>query len=276
MTDSTLEYIPERLAGLCWLSHAARPRYGRLSHAHSHAEIEVNLIETGTCRYLIDGCIRSLVPGDLLWLLPQQRHMIIEASPDLSLWVILARPRFLQRQIPRLPLSGPPQPQFESPRRLCASERAQLAGIASSLAARVDDPVHFAHGLAWLFGEASRITEAQSERRHEGPAHPAVVSSLALLESDPSLPLPELASRVHMSASRLSHLFSEQVGLTISAHRNELRLRRFEGYVRSGECRNLTAAAFAAGFGSYAQFARVLRTSTGKAPRELLSGTRAA
>lgn len=268
MTDSTLEYIPERLAGLCWLSHAATPRYGRLSQAHRHAEIEANIIESGTCRYLVDGRVRSLSAGDLLWLLPQQPHMIIEASPDLSLWVMLARPQFLQRQMPRLPVLGCHKAQFERPRRLCASERAQLTGIASSLAACVGDPAHFAHGLAWWFGEASRITETQSDYGG-GPTHPAIVSALALLEIDPALPLPELARRVHMSASRLSHLFSEQVGLTISAHRNELRLRRFEQQLRSGKCRSLTLAAFEAGFGSYAQFARVLRASTGKTPREL-------
>lgn len=272
MTDSTLEYIPARLAGLCWLSHAARPRYGRLRQAHSHAEIEANVIETGTCRYLVDGCVQSLRSGDLLWLLPQQRHMIVEASPDLSLWVMLARPQFLERQMWRLPLSGSGTREFERPRRLCERERAQLTGIATALTACVDDPAHFAHGLAWWFGEASRITATQSDCRG-GPTHPAVISSLALLEIDSSLPLPELARRVNMSASRLSHLFSEQVGLTISAHRNELRLRRFERRLRAGGCRNLTAAAFEAGFGSYAQFARVLRASTGQTPRELLDGT---
>lgn len=275
MTDSRLEYIPERLAGLCWLSHAATPRYGRLRQAHSHAEIEANIIESGTCRYLVAGCVRSLSPGDLLWLLPQQPHMIVEASPDLSLWVLLARPQFLQRQMPRLPLLGCREPRFERPRRLCASDRAQLTGIASSLAGCVGDPAHFAHGLAWWFGEASRITATQSDGG-SAPAHPAITAALALLERDPALPLPELAERVHMSASRLSHLFSEQVGRTISAQRNELRLRRFEQLLREGRCRSLTLAAFEAGFGSYAQFARVLRASTGKTPRHLLSSPGAA
>jgi AraC-like DNA-binding protein len=74
-----------------------------------------------------------------------------------------------------------------------------------------------------------------------------------------------------MSASRLSHLFSEQVERPVSAHRNHVRMRRFQERVQSGECRNLTEAAFDAGFGSYAQFARVLRAGTGVTPRELLA-----
>jgi AraC-like DNA-binding protein len=270
MVRSSLNYIPSALSGVCWLSHVARPRYGRLTRVHSHPEIEVNLIETGTCRYLIDDHVQDLTRGDLFWLFPQQQHMIIEASADLSLWVVLARPEFLARRARRVPDSVAQHPLFACPRRLREAERLHLTSVAASLASREDDPVHHADGLAWWFDEASRLTESQSGRRGR-PLHPAVIKSLSLLDGNPSLPLPELARMVHMSASRLSHLFAEQVGRSVAAHRNHVRLQRFRERLQSGECRNLTKAAFEAGFGSYAQFARVLRAGMGVTPRELLA-----
>ncbi len=266
---STIKHIPESLAGVCWLNHVARPRYQRLTYAHSHPEIEANLIETGTCRYLIDDRVQSLTCGDLFWLFPEQQHMIIEASADLSLWVVLARPQFLAQRTRRVPSSGSERPQFARPRRLREAERRHLTAVAASLVASEDDAAHHADGLAWWFEEACRITESQSGRLGR-PMHPAIVKALALLDANPSMPLPELARVVHMSASRLSHLFSEQLERSVTAHRNQVRLRRFQERVQSGECRNLTEAAFHAGFGSYAQFARVLRAGTGVTPRKLL------
>jgi AraC-like DNA-binding protein len=269
MTRTLIEHIPKPLSGVCWLNHVSRPRYKRLTHAHSHPEIEANLIETGTCRYLIDDRVQTLTCGDLFWLFPEQQHMIIEASDDLSLWVVLARPDFLALRTQRVPTFASERPQFARPRRLRESERMHLSGVAASLVACEDDPSHHANGLAWWFDEASRITESQSGRVGR-PMHPALIHALALLDANPSIPLPALARNVHMSASRLSHLFTEQVERSVSAHRNHVKLRRFQERVQSGECRNLTKAAFDAGFGSYAQFARVLRASTGMTPRALL------
>ena len=270
MVRSTISHIPETLTGVCWLSQAARPRYKRMTQAHSHPEIEANLIETGSCRYLIDDRIQTLTCGDLFWLFPEQQHMIIEASTDLAFWVVLARPEFLAQRTQRVPNSASQRPPFARPRRLREAERRHLTAVATSLVACEDDSAHHADGLAWWFDEACRITELQSGRLGR-PMHPAIVKALALLDGNPSMPLPELARIVHMSASRLSHLFSEQVERPVSAHRNHVRMRRFQERVQSGECRNLTEAAFDAGFGSYAQFARVLRAGTGVTPRELLA-----
>ncbi len=271
MPRSIIQHIPQSLSGVCWLNHVARPRYKRMTRTHSHPEIEANLIETGSCRYLIDDRVQTLIRGDLFWLFPEQQHMIIDASADLSLWIMLARPDFLAQRTQRVPTCASAQPQFTRPHRLREAERLHLTGVAAALVACEDDPAHHADGLAWWFDEASRITESQAGRTGKS-MHPAIIRALALLESNPSTPLPELARVVHMSASRLSHLFSEQVERSVSAHRNHLRLTRFQERMQSGECRNLTKAAFDAGFGSYAQFARVLRADTGVTPRELLSG----
>jgi AraC-like DNA-binding protein len=275
MAPPVLGLIPEPLSGLCWLSHAARPRYPRRSSPHRHAEIEINVIETGSCRYLIDGRVQTLSRGDMFWLFPAQPHVIIDASADMSLWVLLARPEFLVERAPMVPLETTAPPQFARPHRLRESDRLHLGGVAAALTACEDTPQHHADGLAWWFAQASRITEAQTGRAGRS-LHPAIAKALSLLEADPSLPLPDLARDVHISASRLSHLFVEQLERTVSAHRNHVKLRRFQEQMSAGDCRNLTQAAFDAGFGSYAQFARVLRASTGVTPRTLLGEPAAA
>lgn len=253
------------------MSSSAQPRHPRRSSPHRHPEIEVNLIEGGTCRYLIDDRVQTLRRGDLFWLFPDQLHMIIDASDDMSLWVLLARPAFLASRVPKLPDSAGAHGPFTRPHRLREAARVHLAGVAAALAEGQDDPAHHADGLAWWFGQAARLTEAQAGRAGKA-LHPALVKALSLLEADPSRPLPALADAVHLSASRLSHLFVEQLDRTVSAHRNQLRLRRFQDRIGTGQVRNLATAAFEAGFGSYAQFARVLRASTGLAPSDLLAG----
>jgi AraC-like DNA-binding protein len=264
-----LDIIPCTLSGMCWLSPAAQPRYKRRTSPHSHVEIEANLVETGTCRYLVDDRIQNLTRGDLLWLFPEQPHMLIDASDDMSLWVIVGRPGFLASRTQRVPASAHEREQFARPHRLRESEGIHLSSVLQSLTECEDDPAHHANGLAWWFDAAARITEAHDGRAGR-PMHPAIIKALALLDADPSTPLPKLAQVVHLSPSRLSHLFAEQVERSVSAHRNHVRLRRFQEQLQLGGCRNLTQAAFDAGFGSYAQFARVLYDATGVTPRELL------
>ena len=261
--------IPEPLAGVGWLSTAANPRYKRRTSTHRHAEIEANIVESGSCRYLIDDRVQSLRRGDLLWLFPEQEHMIIDASEGMSLWVMLATPAFLAQRTQHVPARADEHPSFARPHRLREGDRLHLTAVAKALAACEGDPVHHGDGLAWWFDEAARLTAAQSGRSGR-TMHRAIVKALALLESEPSMPLPALAAAVHMSASRLSHLFAEQVERSVSAQRNQIRLRRVQEQLQSGASVNLTQAAFDAGFGSYAQFARVLRQSTGISPRELL------
>lgn len=269
-----LDIIPAALSGVCWLSIAARPRYKRRTSPHSHAEIEANLVETGSCRYLIDGRIQNLTRGDVLWLFPEQQHMLVDASDDMSLWVALGRPDFFSARTKRVPASVHDREQFARPHRLRENDRQHLVSVLQSLTQCEDDPAHHTDGLAWWFDEAARITEAHDGRAGR-PMHPAIAKALALLDADPSVPLPKLADIVHLSPSRLSHLFAEQVERSVSAHRNHVRLRRFQEQLQIGGCRNLTQAAFDAGFGSYAQFARVLYAETGVTPRELLGDSNA-
>ena len=77
-----------------------------------------------------------------------------------------------------------------------------------------------------------------------------------------------LAAACHVSRPHLSRLFRDQLGQSLTEYRNRQRADRFARLVGRGGRLNLTQAAFAAGFGSYAQAFRVVKQLTGQSPRE--------
>src|SRR4029079_5225782 len=87
----------------------------------------------------------------------------------------------------------------------------------------------------------------------------------ALLREE-ALSLPQLAHRAKVSESHLSKLFTAQVGVSVTEVRNRLGLERFVAMYGDGSRLTLTAAALAAGFGSYPHFHRVFREHFGYAP----------
>ena len=64
-------------------------------------------------------------------------------------------------------------------------------------------------------------------------------------------------------------LMKAELGLSLVEYRNQVRLDRLQALIAGGE-RNLRTAARAAGFGSYAQFHRVVRAAHATAPRDYL------
>lgn len=94
--------------------------------------------------------------------------------------------------------------------------------------------------------------------------HPAVERAAQILRDEPGADnLTQLARRAGLSPSRLSRLFKEQVGLSISQFRNKRRLERFLELYGKGHQVGALEAALEAGFGSYAQFHRIFRRAMG-------------
>lgn len=100
--------------------------------------------------------------------------------------------------------------------------------------------------------------------------HPVVANMVRMLTQNPSLGGKDMASKCHVSLSRLARLFKEEMGMSLVDYRNRLRLARFLVLVDSGTS-NLLEAALAAGFGSYAQFHRVFRSAYGTTPQRYLA-----
>jgi transcriptional regulator GlxA family with amidase domain len=90
-----------------------------------------------------------------------------------------------------------------------------------------------------------------------------------MLDKDPTMGGKQIAAKLDISLSRLARVFKAQLGMSMVAYRNRLRMERFSVLVDQGHT-NLLGAALAAGFGSYAQFHRVFRALGRGTPREFL------
>jgi transcriptional regulator GlxA family with amidase domain len=102
--------------------------------------------------------------------------------------------------------------------------------------------------------------------------HPAVHRAIKLLsEGDWPHDLARLARSCGVSEAHLSRTFHRQVGVSLTRYRNSIRLGRFWEEYRQPEQKNLTEAAYAAGFGRYAQFYKVFVQTYRRGPREYLA-----
>lgn len=79
----------------------------------------------------------------------------------------------------------------------------------------------------------------------------------------------ELQQLVHLSASRLQHLFKQQVGLPLRRYRLWLRIRRTIEHALTYN--NLTEAAVSAGFTDSAHFSRIFKEMLGVPPSAILA-----
>ncbi|GAA4928489.1 AraC-like DNA-binding protein [Nonomuraea thailandensis] len=128
------------------------------------------------------------------------------------------------------------------------------------------------HARSAEAASALRAVEAWSGHGGAGgvPLHPAVEAAIgvipALLPGGP-VRLAAVAEAVHLSPSRLAHLFSAHVGIPLRPYVRWLRLRSAIDRVAAGE--TLTAAANTAGFTDGPHFTRAFRRTFGNAPSEL-------
>ncbi|HEV8247804.1 MAG TPA: helix-turn-helix transcriptional regulator, partial [Polyangiaceae bacterium] len=236
---------------------------------HRHRELELNLLVRGSVRYLVGPRRCDLRPGDLLWLLPRDEHVIVHRSADVRLWVLVAAPSLIAtiahaeqyRALTSESAAG------VWCRRLPEARASALEALLEEVWGKSDDPEHFNAGLSFVVTSAWRAYLAASDVPTGSSVHPAVERAARLIRDEVE-PLrgPELSRAVHLSISRLSQLFHEQTGRTLSEFRNEQRLRRFFELYGAGRRATMTEAALEAGFGSYPQFYRVFRRRRDESP----------
>jgi AraC-like DNA-binding protein len=243
------------------------------SRAHRHAELELNLVMRGAASYLLDERRYELTPGTLTWLFPGQDHVLVDESPDHELWWAVFRPGLVFRAATttraRPPLERDPVGQFS--RRLDPGRAAHLGALLGELrdAGPVDNALLNA-GLAYLLLFAWRAFLESEDLVAGVDVHPAVEIVARCLHADPEAGnLDALARTAGLSPSHLSRIFKAQTGVSITRFRNQRRLERFMTLYGEGRRTTALAAALDAGFGSYAQFYRVLRTETGRTPTTL-------
>jgi AraC-like DNA-binding protein len=237
---------------------------------HMHDELEVNVVTRGTANYLVGDRRYEMTRGVVLWLFPDQDHLLVNQSTDFSMWILVFRPEAVERiaatggQYDQLRMRDP---EGEFAREIPDLESGSLGSLYEALARQADDAPCFNAGLAYALAATWLAFLRSPEPGPAGSLHPGVEQVVRVLRDESvEETVPDLARIAGLSPSRLSRLFHAQVGIPISAFRNEQRLRRFEALMRARPTANLAHAALDAGFGSYAQFYRVYRSAHGRGP----------
>jgi AraC-like DNA-binding protein len=237
---------------------------------HRHAELELNLVARGTASYLLGERRYELTPGTLTWLFPHQDHVLVDESDDHELWWAVFRPRLVSGAATAAPPLVERDPAGQFSRRLAPPRAARLGALLRELQADDDDDALLNAGLAYLLLSAWRAFLESEDLVTGVDVHPAVETVARLLRADPEAGgLDALARTAGLSPSHLSRTFKAQTGVSITRFRNQRRLERFMALYGSGRRTTALAAALEAGFGSYAQFYRVLHAETGRSPTAL-------
>ncbi|HEX2732548.1 MAG TPA: AraC family transcriptional regulator [Polyangiaceae bacterium] len=234
----------------------------------------------GTASYAVRGRVFELQAGSVLWLVPSlggpRAELVgVAASEDYSAWIGL----FSRGVLKAVEHNGA----SESPLR-----GAQAGGVLKQLskvgARRLESQFQhlatlptetetFSVGLSCLLLSASAEYQKVTQSNELTDVHPAVGKAADILRVHPETnSMQELAQVCGASASWLSRLFRQQVGISLVGYRNQSRIERFFELYGQGQRRNLTQAAHEAGFGSYAQFHRVFKEALGYSPAELKRG----
>lgn len=260
------------LDGDVWLYRA-----GPENRMHHHAELEFNLITSGTGLYILSNRRYQLRKGDLVWLFPSQEHLLVTKNTQFEMWIGVVKPNAISR------LAGSPEssmlhessPKGHFCRRLEQTEANKLEALFRDVDRLRESTDLFNAGLAFALLSAWR----QFGRAADIPfrdLHPAIEQAARLLRSSSDTQtLEEIARKAGLSAARLSTLFKRQTGMPFVEFRSRQRLERFFRLYGAGQRMTMITAALEAGFGSYPQFHRVFTRLTGQSPngyRRRLSG----
>ena len=260
--------LPAGQSGRAWF-HGPGNRWRRRSHRHE--ELEANLVVAGRASYLIDETRYELERGTLVWLHPQQNHLLADDSPDYEMWIAVWRP--------------------ETVAHACASETSRpltLARPAGLFCKRL--PESTVREMERLWRQVQQVADErdrynailpplllecwaafrETDQGSAGQAvHPAVDRAARLLRDQVKpMNVEEIAAEVGLSPSQLSRVFKQQIGLSMTAYRQRQCLQRFFDRCESDGDLSITTAALVAGFGSYPQFHRVFKQHMGYGPAE--------
>ncbi len=242
------------------------------AHFHSHVELELNLVQSGWCRYLFEDRRCDLHRGSVLWLFPDQEHQLVESSSDFAMHVAVFEPSLVRAKAAQL--AAPALIERDPPgyhHRLLGPEALrELLAILQATSDATIPPLLRRDGLAWLLTR-SWILYQKSADAPRADLDPAIARAAQLLQGRAlAWGLPQLAREVGRSASWLSRRFHAQLGMTLVEYRNRQRLSRFLDRWPDRGGRTLLAAALQAGFTSYPQFSRIFRQLLGAGPRTYL------
>jgi AraC-like DNA-binding protein len=236
--------------------------------------LSLNLVVSGQGHYLLGARRYALSPGTALFIAPGVEHQLEETSADFELWMLAPEPAPSEQE-------GDEAASVDFLRavsagdciRLLAEDDARWLAHELRRLAATRSPALLRAGLAYVMTGAQEAFARGPAGTREERLSAKVRRCMALLEEQPALSRTALARRARAAPDVLSHAFKRELGVSLVAYRNRLRVRRFLELAASGRL-TLRAACLQAGFGSYPQFHRVFVAETGQTPRAHLAANR--
>jgi len=290
-----------RYDGFLFLAEAARNP--PVLAPHNHVELELNVVMRGKITYVVAGRRFTFGPRTLLWMFPAQEHQLVDRTSDAAYYVAVFKPGLIKAACRGEGYADLMRTDPEDKAGVLHTELAPDAFdlVRSLMDSLVEDGLdpdvlnreagfgvgskfHFEHGDPDALNAGLRHLLLWCWRQQRGRAgaaravalHPAVSRALELLGNgewaeDGS----RLARHCGVSEAYLSRVFARQVGVPLTRYRNSARLARFWRVLRTPPQKNLAEAAYAAGFGSYAQFFKIFHKTYGQGPRASLAADHA-
>jgi AraC-like DNA-binding protein len=259
--------VPDELLGRVWSHHFA----GQVNAMHRHEELEINFVTRGHATYLLGDRKYELRRHDLVWLFPDQDHVLLDQSSDYAMWILVFKPELVERASTHAGTQTLRElnPTGNFCRRLAEHQSTRLGALYEEVMAAGNDLDRYNAGLAYALSLSWAAHCASAQLSPFSDVHPCVELAAKLVRDEQeNLDLATLSRRVGLSPSRLSRLFKAQTGVSLSEFRNRRRIERFLELYGAGRRRSLHEAALASGFGSYPQFHRVFKETMGYPPAE--------
>lgn len=286
-----------RYDGFLFLAESARNP--PVLRSHRHVELELNVVIAGTITYVVRGQRFTFGKRSLLWMFPAQEHQLVDRSAEAQYYVAVFTPKLIRGacrserydDLKRSNVKGEGvlhtmlEPSaFDLVKRTMDTlmvggldadllNREAGFGVASDFSFEHDDPDALNAGLRHLLLMCWRFQQAGGNSGGAVALHPAVMKALGLLGSgDWNGSLAELARHCSVSEAYLSRVFARQMDVSLGRYRNSVRLGRFLEICRQPGQKSMLEAAYAAGFGSYAQFYKVFVQTYGTGPGTTMKG----
>lgn len=259
--------IPPQLGGYLWFMRRKNSAY---IQPHIHRELEFNLITAGQAEYIVQGQQYAIAANSLLWLFPNQPHVLINASNNFEMLIGVIQPQLIEELIQKGADKklGVLDPGKMAPCTLTNESAQLILKQFDENKTNETSPLLYNLNLSLIYLKLWQMYETNSTT-NPSKKIPAIVEKclLKLEKQNESITLERLSAEFGYSASQLSRLFKKYTGQSIVDYRNQLRLRHVSSQLNETRT-NFTTLAYEAGFGSYAQFHRIFKAEFGYSPQK--------
>lgn len=227
---------------------------------HWHEFYEIELIISGSGRYIIDGVERKIEKNMLFFMTPVNFHRVITESSEVITLMFMGE-MCDQNMLFRLSSVFDTESVL-----LCDADAEYLAKIMHELnvASTENDDEYSFHLLNSILGKICRLTN------RKGHTHLSRVQSAMLFIQNnfrKDIGLEEIAAIANVTPSYMSSIFYKDCGVNFKEYLSSIRFDYAKKMLQFSEM-SVTDICFESGFNDYANFERNFKSRFGVSPRQ--------